>query len=84
MLYCPYCIKDKASSQSHETFNPAGEATIDTLNKTTIEFMIHSHGCGKMFLVVFGWPSRDAMGCFELPNDWDQKPPKENRPQPSF
>lgn len=80
MLYCPYCIKDKDSSQSHETFSPAGEATVDSLNKATIEFMVHSQGCGKLFLAVFGVASRDAMGCFELPNDWDQKPSYEERP----
>jgi len=74
LLYCPYCVKHDPISQSHEAFNPAGQMVVDTLNKTTVELIVHSHGCGKLFLAVFGYASRDAMGCFELPGDWDHNP----------
>ena len=74
LLYCPYCVKQDPISQSHEAFSPAGQMVVDTLNKATVELMVHSHGCGKLFLTVFGAASRDAMGCFPLPDDWDHKP----------
>ncbi len=81
MLYCPYCIGDKTVPQSPETFRwGAGHVSVDTVNKVTLEFAIHSHGCGRVFLVLVGGVSRDTVVCFKLPVGWDQQPPQQNPP----
>jgi hypothetical protein len=87
MLFCPYCIDEEEPSDALDDFRfGAGWVAKDAPNKRTLEFVIHSHGCERVFLAVVERPGRGLeqqyLACFKLPQDWDQLPPAKNPPSP--